>query len=478
VTAETRFVRVGEVDLAYQVFGDGPVDLIGTFGWVSHLEAMWELPESARFLERLAGMARVVWFDKRGTGLSDRSSGTVPVEVLADDMVAILDDVGSERAVALGWLEAGATALALAARHPDRVQAVVAGETVAVGRSEDVPAIGLDCASIDAVAGWLEVGAWGQGAVLALAAPSLADEPRIRRWWQRLERTAATPSVAAHLLRTTLELDLRPFLDDVRAPVLLLHRRDVPLVPSEGMRWLAEQLPDARLVELEGTDLAAYFGDTDAVCDEIEEFLHGTRHGSAADLAVRTVVFLDLVGSTERAAALGDAAWCAVLDSHRQDVRRLLTRHGGVEVDTAGDGIFASFRSPSHAVRFAADAVADAAAQGTRLRVGVHTAEVEVRGSSMVGVGVHVGARVAALAGAGEVLVSSTVRDLVLGSGLAFASIGTHELRGVPGRWEILRLDDDRRGCSRPTPRLPRPPRACHRGRTCPDGEPAPREGR
>jgi class 3 adenylate cyclase len=440
VTPETRFARSGDLDIAYQVFGDGPVDIVGTFGWVSHLDAMWELAESLRFLERLAGLGRVIWYDKRGTGMSDRVPEPAPVEVHADDVIAVMDAAGSERAVVLGWLEAGAVALTVAARHPERVTAVVAGETVAVGRPVEGHPWGLDAAVVEDIATWIEAGGWGQGHVFAVAAPSAADDARVQRWWQRLERTASTPSMAANMLRTELDVDLRPHLDAVTSPVLLLHRRDAPLVPGDAVRWLADHLADARLIELEGRDLAAYIGDTDAVCDEIEDLIHGTRRGSVADLAVRSVVFLDLVGSTERASEVGDAAWRDLLRSHHRDVRALLERHDGIEVDTAGDGLLASFVSPSLAVRFAAAAVDEAARQGTGLRAGVHTAEVRVRGAAVTGVGVHVGARVAALAGPGEVCVSSTVRDLVLGSALEFVSTGEHELKGVPGRWEVLRL--------------------------------------
>lgn len=440
MTPDTRFIRSGDIDLAYQVFGEGPVDIVGTFGWVSHLEAMWELPESARFLERLGRMGRVIWYDKRGTGLSDRIPVPSSLEVMAEDVIAVMDAAGSRRAVVLGWLEAGALALTVAALHPDRVAAVVAGETLAVGRADAEHPWGLDPAVVESVATTIETGGWGEGHVLAVAAPSVSDDPRIRRWWQRLERVASTPSMAANLLRTYLGFDLRPHLDAVTAPVLLVHRKGVPLIPVAGLRWLADRLADAQLVEVDGVDLAANLSDPDQICDEIEDFLLGTRLGATADVAVRTVLFLDLVGSTAQAAADGDATWRDRLDSHRRDVRALLTRFAGTEVDTAGDGFLATFTSPSAAVRCAAAAVAETTRQGMGLRAGVHTAELRVRDGAVVGVGVHVGARIAATAGRGEVCVSGTVRDLVLGGELRFTSTGTHELAGVPGRWEILRL--------------------------------------
>jgi pimeloyl-ACP methyl ester carboxylesterase len=439
-TPETRFVRADGVDLAYQVFGDGPIDIVGSFGWVSHLDVTWELPESARFLERLGAMGRVIWYDKRGTGMSDRVPEPAPLDVMADDVVTVMDAAGSRTAVVVGWLEAGAVALTVAARHPQRVRAVVAGETTAAGRASADHPWGLNPVVVERIAATIESGGWGKAQLLALAAPSVARLPRIQTWWQRLERTAATPSMAANLLRTNLSLDLRAELGDVRVPVLLVHREEVTLIPGEGMQWLADHLPDARLVELPGADIAAYFADPDAVCDEIEEFLHGTRLGASSDLAVRTVAFFDLVDSTGQASAMGDARWCDLLESHRRDLRRLLTRYDGVEVDTAGDGLLASFAVPSLAVRCATAAVIDAERQGIGLRAGVHTAELRARGSALFGVGVHVGARIAALAGSGEVYVTSTVRDLLLGAQLGFASLGEHELRGVPGRWEVLRI--------------------------------------
>jgi class 3 adenylate cyclase len=440
VTPETRFARTDGIDLAYQVFGEGPIDLVGTFGWVSHLEAMWELPESARFLERLAGIGRVIWFDKRGTGMSDRVPEPSSLEVMAEDVVAVMDAAGSERAVVVGWLEAGALALAVAGLHPERVRAVVAGETTAVGRPVEGHPWGLDPELVEGVASMLESGGWGEGHVLSIAAPSVADVPRIQHWWRRLERIAATPSMAANMLRTNLGFDVRPHLPTVTCPVLLVHRSGVPLIPTEGLRWLADQLHDARLVEVDGVDLAANLSDPDQICDEIEEFLLGTRQGGRGDLAVRTVLFLDLVASTAQAAAVGDAAWRDLLASHRADVRRSLARHEGTEVDTAGDGFLATFSVPSQAVRCALELVDEAEQQGIGLRAGVHTAEVRCRGDGVVGVGVHVGARVAALAARGEVLVSGTVRDLTLGAGLELTSLGEHGLAGVPGTWEVLRV--------------------------------------
>jgi class 3 adenylate cyclase len=440
VSPETRFARTDGIDLAYQVFGEGPIDLVGTFGWVSHLEAMWELPESARFLERLAGIGRVIWFDKRGTGMSDRVPAPSSLEVMAEDVVAVMDAAGSERAVVVGWLEAGALALAVAGMHPERVRAVVAGETLAVGRPVEGHPWGLDPVLVESVASMLETGGWGEGHVLAIAAPSVAEVPRIQHWWRRLERTAATPSMAANMLRTNLGFDVRPHLPTVTCPVLLVHRSGVPLIPVGGLRWLADHLADARLVEVEGVDLAANLSDPDQICDEIEEFLLGTRQGGLGDLAVRTVLFLDLVGSTAQAASVGDAAWRDLLASHRGDVRRALARHEGTEVDTAGDGFLATFPVPSVAVRCALEILDEAEQQGIGLRAGVHTAEVRCRGESVVGVGVHVGARIAALAGPGELLVSGTVRDLTLGAGLELTSLGERELAGVPGTWEVLRV--------------------------------------
>ena len=437
---ETRFARSGEVDIAYQVVGEGERDLLVGIGWVSHLELLWELPETVHFLERLGRLGRLVLFDARGTGLSDRPAGSPGVEDLVPDALAVLDAAGSERAVVVGWLDKASLAMALAAHHPERVSALVLGEATASMLPRPGHPSGLDPVDGERLAAAVESGAWGSAALLPWIAPGVADDPRIAAWWRRWERMSATPNTAASLLRTLLGVDLRPLLPAVTAPALLVHRSGTGLVPTDSVRWLAAALPDARLVELPGTDLPAFFGDTDTLMDEVEEFLTGTRTGADADRRVLTMLLTDLVGSTEQAARLGDRRWDDLVAWHHQEVRTLLARHGGREVDTAGDGFLAVFDLPSRAVTCALAVRDHLAAGGLTIRAGLHAGEV-VRGADSVrGVAVHVAARVATSAGPGQVRTTATVRDLLLGSDLRWEPCGTAELKGVPGRWELLEV--------------------------------------
>ncbi|MPV38542.1 adenylate/guanylate cyclase domain-containing protein [Georgenia subflava] len=431
-------MRSGEVDIAYQVVGAGQRDVVVGIGWVSHLELLWELPESVHFLERLAGLGRLILYDARGTGLSDRPGGAPEVHDLVPDLVAVLDAAGSTRAVVVGWLDKAALALALAATHPERVEALVLGEPMASTVARPGHPDGLEPAVLETLASAVESGSWGTGALLPWIAPSVADEPRIAAWWRRWERMSATPNTAAGLLRLLLDVDVRALLPRVRARTLLIHRAGTALVPAAAVRWLADALPDARYTELEGTDLAAFFGDTDTLMDEIEDFVSGTRTGADVDRALATMLVTDLVGSTAQAAALGDRRWRELLDWHHQEVRRLLARYGGTEIDTAGDGFLAVFDLPSRAISCALALSDHLAGHRLGVRAGLHTGEVVRAGTAVRGVAVHVAARVAALGGAGEVLVSGTVRDLVLGSGVMLTPRGTHELHGVPGTWEVL----------------------------------------
>jgi class 3 adenylate cyclase len=271
-------------------------------------------------------------------------------------------------------------------------------------------------------------------------APSVAEDERIVGWFRKLERMSATPSMAANLLRRTLDIDLRPLLSSVTAPALLLHRRDAALIPGEGMRWMAEHLPNGQYVEVAGDETPAYFGDVDGLMDEIEEFLVGTRVGSAVDRRVVTVLFSDVVGSTEHAASVGDRVWSGLLEAHRAEARRLLTRYGGREMNTAGDGFLIVFESPTPAIECALAMCEGSRSAGLDLRVGLHSGEVVFEAGDVTGMAVHIGARVGALADPGQVVVSQTVRDMVIGSRFDFASLGRHVLKGVPGEWEIFRV--------------------------------------
>jgi class 3 adenylate cyclase/pimeloyl-ACP methyl ester carboxylesterase len=435
---EVKFTRSGNVDLAYQVFGEGPLDILLMIGWVSHLEVLWELPECRRFLERYASMGRVALFDKRGTGLSDRPTSEATTDEMVPDVLAVMDAVGMEQAALVGWTDAAAIAMTVAAMHQERVSALVLGEVLATTTPDEDHPWGPDPEAFETVARVIEQGMWGQAILLPLIAPSVSEDQRIVSWFRKLERMSATPSMAAGLLRRMMEIDLRPLLSSVAAPTLLLHRKDAPFIPAEGMRWLAEHLPKGQYVEVPGDETPGYLGDVDGLMDEIEEFLIGTRVGGAIDRQVATVLFSDVVGSTERAAGVGDRVWSGLLESHRAEARRLLTRYGGKEMHTAGDGFLMVFASPTPAIECALAMSQASRSTGLDIRVGLHSGEVVFEADDISGMAVHIGARVAALANPGEVVVSQTVRDMVIGSRFALTPRGRHELKGVPGTWEIF----------------------------------------
>jgi class 3 adenylate cyclase len=434
----TCFVRSGDIDLAYQVFGAGK-DLVVIPGLPSHLEVMWELPELAAFLDRLASFRRVIMFDKRGTGMSDRVPGTLTLEQQVDDIVAVMDAAGSARASVAGWVDGAFMAAMFAATYPERVSAVVLGGfwlTALAGRPETLaPDPGVVTRHSDKI----EAG-WRHGVLADAFAPSYADDQRFRSWWRRLEVYSATPAAAAGLLRWAAAFDPAPILPAIQAPTLVLERagryRD-----QDASRLAAAQIPNARHVQLPGVDTLPFLGDAEALLDEIEEFLTGTRGSAGSGRSLATVLFTDIVGSTDTAGRLGDRRWRYLLEDHNARVRRCLERFRGVEVDTAGDGFFATFDGPARAIRCAC-AIRDSVGElGIEIRAGLHTGEVERQGQAVRGMAVHVGARVAALAHAGEVLVTSTVQMLVLGSGIAFADRGNHALKGVPDRWHLFAVE-------------------------------------
>lgn len=436
---ETRYAKSGEVFVAYQVLGSGPVALVVVQGFTSHLEHMWEEPRLAALYRRLAGFCRLVLVDKRGTGLSDRVPATeLPtLEQRVDDLRAVLDAAGIERAALLGFWEGGPLALLFAATHPARTHALVLyASPVAFTRSADYP-WAFDAERNAAVLA--RIGErWGQGDIWASLAPSLADDERARRWYARLERLGASPGAALALWRMNMELDVRHVLGAVRVPTLVLHRTDDPVLPIEASRWAASRIPGARFVELPGGDHLPWVGDVDALVAEVQELLTGAREPVDVDRVLATILFVDIVGSTGRAAALGDARWASVRDAFYALARREVDRLRGREVKTTGDGLLATFDGPARGVRSALAIAAGARAMGLDVRAGVHTGECEVRADDVGGLAVHIGARVADLAAPGEVLVSGTVRDLVAGSGLVFADRGTRTLRGVPGEWRLF----------------------------------------
>src|SRR5215471_8427603 len=437
---ETRFTRAGDVDIAYQIVGpaDG-LDLVFVPGWVSHLEVMWELPEFARFLDRLAAMGRLILFDKRGTGLSDRVAGVPTLEQRADDIAAVMDAAGSARAAILAWGEGVGIAAMFAATHPERVSALVLG-SLAVKVTEGPRPFIADPAMIQALSAAVETG-WGQASLVPVLAPSRADDARFLTWYRRWERLASTPSAAAATLRWAMASDLGPVLPAIQARTLIVHRTGNALFDAESVRAAAKMIPDARCAELPGADELPYVGDSDALLDVIQEFLTGAKGTPDLDRSLATVLFTDIVGSTQKADQLGDRRWRDLLDEHHARIRRLLERFRGIEVDTAGDGFFVTFDGPARAVRCAC-AISDAMREiGIEIRAGLHTGEVQRRGAAVTGLAVHVGARVAALARAREVLVTSTVQMLVLGSGISFADRGLHKLKGVPDEWQLFAVD-------------------------------------
>jgi len=432
VEAPIRYARSGDVNIAYQVTGGGPFDLVVVSGFVSHLENDWEHPASARLLERLGSFARLIRFDKRGTGLSDRAVGLPDFETRMDDVRAVMDDAASERAALFGYSEGGPLAILFAATYPERVRALVLYGTYAkrTGPDDDYPW----CETREqrlAYAAAVER-EWGVQADLTRMAPG-ADEA-FARWWMARARAAASPGSARDLVLMNSQADVRDVLPAVQAPTLVLHRVGDRDARVEEGRYIASHIPGARFVELSG-DTHVPFWEPDEVVDEVEEFLTGVRPARVDDRVLATVLFTDIVGSTERLGALGDRAWAQLLERHHARVRRELARFGGEEIDTAGDGFLALFDGPARAVRCAAavrEAVGDL---GLEVRAGVHTGEVERPGGSAPrGIAVHVGARIASTASAGEVLVSATTRDLVAGSGLEFVDRGEVVLKGVGSR--------------------------------------------
>jgi pimeloyl-ACP methyl ester carboxylesterase len=441
---ETKYAKSGNVHIAYQVAGHGPVDLVFVHGWISHIEHLWEEPSVARFLDRLASFSRLILLDKRGTGLSDPVSlDELPtLEQRMDDVRAVMDAAGSERAALLGTSEAGALNVLFAATHPERCRALILLNSYArLAWSDDYPwgIRGEDAANLLQT---IEAG-WGKGVAFEALVASQSDNQSMRNWWARYQRLAASPGAAVTLLRRAFDTDARGVLPTIRIPALILHRAGDPFTGIEHGRYLAERIPDATYVELAGNDHLFFAEDTDRLLAEIQEFLTGAREASAPDRVLATVFFADVVQSTEHAAKLGDRRWRDLLDAYYATVRAELVRFRGRELDTAGDGVFASFDGPARAIRCAEAVLTAVRRLGIDVRIGLHTGECEVIGAKVGGIAVHIGARIAGLARANEVLVSSTVKDLVAGSGLHFDDRGPHALKGVPGEWRLYAVAHD-----------------------------------
>jgi class 3 adenylate cyclase/pimeloyl-ACP methyl ester carboxylesterase len=429
-----RYATNGDVHVAYQIIGDGPIDLVHTTGIWSNLEVMWEWPAWARYLEMLASFSRLILFDMRGVGLSDRGTEPPILELQADDLRAVMDAAGSERAAIFGGARGAAMTMLFAASYPERTDSLVLWAPVAkTVRSEDWPFAKSEEEQRDFYERF--VAEMGTGQNLDLQGPSYDD--RFKTWWARFERLVATPGAYIELAQIFTELDIRHVLPLVQAPTLVLHRTDDRIVPVDQGRAVAERIPGGRFVELPGIDHIPFLGDSDRIVAEIQGFLTGSRPASLHDRVLATVMFTDIVGSTEHAVRLGDRRWGELLHDHRTVVRRLLPAFGGTEVDTAGDGFLARFDGPARALRCAHALIAENRALGIELRAGVHTGECEIVDGNVAGIAVHVAARVAATAGPGEVLASNTVKELVAGSGITFEDRGMHELKGVPDEWRL-----------------------------------------
>ena len=442
MVATTRYTRSEDASIAYQVVGDGPLEMLFVTGWLTQLEQLWEAPANRRFLERLATFGRLILFDSRGTGLSERVLETYTIEQEARDAIAVLDAVGSERAAVFTYQQGGLVGALLAAEHPERIGALVMYASIArtswapdydwAMRREDREALTEH-----------NIATWGETSSDAMSgwAPSMAADPSLMAWFARMQRLAASPGEARVIFKAMLDQDVREVLPRIRVPTLVMHRPNEQVWDVRHSRYLAEHIEGARYVELEGVDSFPFLGDSDAIVEEVEEFLTGVRSGGEFSRALLTVLFTDIVEATGHAARLGDARWRDLLAHHDEQVRAQLARFGGREVKTVGDGFVATFDGPpSRALRCALAITRAARELGVEVRVGMHTGECELIGEDVGGMAVHIASRVSGLAGPGEVLVSGTVFGTVVGGPFSFEDRGLHELKGVPGRWPLFAL--------------------------------------
>jgi pimeloyl-ACP methyl ester carboxylesterase/class 3 adenylate cyclase len=447
MSRQTRYARVGEISIAYQVVGNGPVDLIYVPSWISNVEENWQEPNYARFLERLASFSRLILFDKRGTGLSDRVVETPTLEQRMEDVRAVMDAVGSERAVLFGSTEGGPMCALFAATYPERTSALVMyGAYAKRIQSPDYPW----APTMEARERFYEqiTAEWGGPAVLDHLAPSGQDDRRFCEWWAGYLRRSASPQAALALTRMNSEIDVRRILPLIRVPTLVVHRSGDRLCSVEGGRFLAQEIPGARFVELPGIDHLPFVGNVDSLADAIQEFLTGKPPVVVSDRVLTTILVIDMIDSTGQAIGLGDERWRALLDSYRSTVRRELRRFQGVERNTSGDGFIATFDGPGRAIQCAQAIVANVRMLGVEIRTGLHTGECAISGDELDGIAVHIAARVITHAAAGEIVVTRTVRDLVAGANITLVSRGRRMLKGIPGMWQLYTVANgaDQRG--------------------------------
>ena len=439
VQLEVAYAKSRGLSIAYTVNGSGPLDLAVVPGFVSHLEGALGQPAIVGFLKRLTGFARVLFFDKAGTGLSDPTDGPTTLEERMEDLTAVLDAAGMDRVALFGISEGGPMCALFAATHPGRTRALVMYGSYAKGvADEDYPwaptqrQTELGTALIEEE--------WGGNALLDIYAPSVADDPEFARWWGRYQRLSASPKMAKEVAEVAAAVDIREVLPAIKVPTLILHREGDSLRPVEGARQMAEAIEGAEFVVLDGIDHFPFVGDTEALVGEVERFLTGSQRQPDPERMLLTVLFTDIVDSTRTAAGLGDRGWRELLERHDAVVRKSLARFRGREVKSTGDGFLATFDGPARGIECARDITGAVAELGIEVRAGLHTGECEIRGDDISGMAVNIGARVSDLAGPGEVLVSSTVRDLVVGSDIEFEQHGTHVLKGVPGEWALYSL--------------------------------------
>lgn len=438
---EIHYVKTEDGYVAYQIFGEGPYDVLFIGNWASNIEVMWEHPSMARYLERLGRFARVICFDKRGAGLSDPVPlGALPtLEHWMDDARIVLDAAGSEQAALIGDAEGGLMAMMFAATYPQRTRALVLVNAFAKMLRAGDYSIGMP---EEAAERFLEIWerAWGKGIVLELSAPSVAADPQVQYWVGRYMRLSAPPAACTRMYRWVLQVDVRSALPSIQGPTLILHRADNRHYRAPMGRYLAAHIPDAKYRELPGADWYPPFVSAEPVLDEIEEFLTGTRPVPAQDRVLATVLFTDIVNSTDLAARLGDQRWLDLRAAHDGLVRTQLDRYRGKVVATTGDGFLATFDGPARAVRCASEIASAVRSLGIQIRAGLHSGEVEIQDGQIAGIAVHIAARVMAFASEGRVLVSGTVKDLVVGSAIQFADRGSHLLRGIPGEWRLFEV--------------------------------------
>ena len=436
---ETKYARLGRDRIAYQVLGEGPPDLVLTSGSFGHVDMAWEDPGIALFFRTLASFSRLILFDRRGTGASDPIpiDSLPPWESYAQDLAAVLDEVGSEQAALLTQVDAGPMAMFFAGTKPERTRALILANATARYLATDDYPIGVPVEVAEAVLAQVDQ-LWGTEAMVTMQAPSRAGDTRFRRWLARFQRTNASPRAVLAFLRASFEMDASSILPLIQAPTLVLHRRDCQLVPVTHGRYLAERIRGATLVELPGTELTLFWETPELALDHIEQFLTGVRRVAEPTRVLATVLFTDIVGSTQRAGELGDRRWRELLNVHDELTARLVEEFGGRLVKTTGDGILATFEGPGRAIHCAVALREELAGIGVQLRAGLHTGEVELRNDDMGGIAVHVAARVMAAADPGEILVSRTVRDLVAGSDVTLADRGMYLLKGIEGDWQLL----------------------------------------